>query len=83
MNFSRFTNPANNEPLAVAKTFVGHDAPVSDPRVDEDDSRIERQEKCQHDISKYADHVWRCHHCGKLFARQAAEWLLGTKMKAD
>ncbi len=74
MNLSRFTSPVNNELLAIAKTFIGHEAPVSGS-----------QPKCEHKaiVRQGALKIAICGDCGRIFGPQETDWLLGTKMKAD
>ncbi len=77
MNLSRFTNPANNEPPSPETER----ASVESER--NKDAAIADQHACSHKPEPYMKHIWRCAKCGQLFGRNSAEWLLGTKMKAD
>lgn len=77
MNLSRFTNPANSEPLSPETER----ALVEAER--DRDAVIAEQQACSHKPAPYMEHIWKCHKCGQLFGRNSAEWILGTKMKAD
>ncbi len=59
--------------------------PITQRLEEDDEERYERFEACQHDPkpSERHEHIWECSKCHRIFARHEAEFILGTKMKAD